>query len=316
MNSLSRRLSAVILCLVVSCAAVALITPSAAGAAASSPVCAAALYHQFDFWIGDWDVFDFGGSTKVAHARIDSILHGCVLHEDYRAVDGHEGQSFTIYDANRNAWHQTWVTSGGTLLEIDGGFRNGEMVLTGKNQKAETVRGVWQPASGGVRETAFKSADDGKTWGPWFDVLFRPVHESGRGDAEANHALDDDKKTVAALDAEYQDAVKRNDAATMDRILADDFVLVTSSGKTYTKSDLLDDAKSGRSTYEHQEDTDKTVRIWGDTAIVTAYLWEKGTEAGKPFEHKLWFSDVYRRTPTGWRYVFAQSAYRPSESKP
>jgi hypothetical protein len=48
----------------------------------------------------------------------------------------------------------------------------------------------------------------------------------------------DDKETVAALDSQYQEAVKRNDAATMDRILADDFVQVTSFGKIYAKPEL------------------------------------------------------------------------------
>jgi len=42
----------------------------------------------------------------------------------------------------------------------------------------------------------------------------------------SNSSIDDDKKTVAALDTEYQAAVKINDASTMHRILADDFVLV------------------------------------------------------------------------------------------
>lgn len=118
----------------------------------------------------------------------------------------------------------------------------------------------------------------------------------------------DDQKAVAALDTEYQAAVKRNDADTMDRILADDFVLVTGSGKTYSKADLVDDAKAGTTVYEHQEDTDQTVRVWGDTAVVTAKLWEKGTAKGKAFDHTLWFSDVYVRTPSGWRYVFGQSS--------
>ncbi len=48
-----------------------------------------------------------------------------------------------------------------------------------------------------------------------------------------------DEKAVAALDTEYQAAVKTNDVATMSRILADDFVLVTGLGKTYTKADLV-----------------------------------------------------------------------------
>jgi ketosteroid isomerase-like protein len=115
------------------------------------------------------------------------------------------------------------------------------------------------------------------------------------------------EKLIIDLDTQYQRAVKTNDVATMDRILADDFVLVTGLGKTYTKADLLKDAREG-TTYEHQEDTNQTVHVWGDTAVITALLWEKGVSGGKAFDKKLWFSDVYKLTPDGWRYVFAQSS--------
>lgn len=118
----------------------------------------------------------------------------------------------------------------------------------------------------------------------------------------------DDAKTLAALDTQYQAAVKSNDTATMDRILADDFVLVTGSGKSYTKSDLINDARSGQEVYEHNEELEQKVRVWGDTGIVTAKLWEKGTANGKPFGHTLWFSDTYVRTASGWRYVFGQAS--------
>lgn len=121
------------------------------------------------------------------------------------------------------------------------------------------------------------------------------------------------KKLVADLDTEYQLAVKNHDAATMDRILADDFVLVTGRGKTFTKADLLEETRHNVH-YERQEDSQQTVRVWGDMAVVTALLWAKGTQDGKPFDYKLWFSDVYRRTPSGWRYVFAQASIRlPAE---
>jgi ketosteroid isomerase-like protein len=116
----------------------------------------------------------------------------------------------------------------------------------------------------------------------------------------------DDSKIVAALDAEYQAAVKINDAATISRILADDFVLVTGSGKIYNKADMLKDARDSR--YEHNDEDVQTVRVWGDTAVVTARLWEKGATDGKPFEHRFWFSDSYVRTPAGWKYVFGQSS--------
>jgi ketosteroid isomerase-like protein len=117
-----------------------------------------------------------------------------------------------------------------------------------------------------------------------------------------------DEAAVAALDTEYQAAVAHNDAAAMDRLLADDFVLVTGKGKVYTKADLLNEARGGRTVYERQDDSAQKVRIWGNTAVITALLWAKGTEDGKPFEYKLWFSDTYVRTPAGWRYVFAQSS--------
>ena len=117
-----------------------------------------------------------------------------------------------------------------------------------------------------------------------------------------------DEKVVAALDAEYQAAVQRNDAATMDRILADDFVLVTGRGNVFTKANLLEEARAKKLIYEHQEDSQQRVRVWGDTAVVTALLWAKGTNQGKPFEYRLWFSDTYVRTPAGWRYVFGQAS--------
>ena len=126
------------------------------------------------------------------------------------------------------------------------------------------------------------------------------------GSAAASPA--DDEKDVAALDTQYQLAVKNNDSATMDRILADDFVLVTGRGRTSTKAELLKEAQSGAIVYEHQEDTEQRVRVWGDTAVVTALLWAKGTENGKAFEYKLWFSDTYVRTADGWRYVFGQAS--------
>ena len=119
-----------------------------------------------------------------------------------------------------------------------------------------------------------------------------------------------DAEIVAALDTEYQAAVGRNDADTMDRILADDFVLVLGNGTVYTKSDLINEARSGNIVYKQQIEVDNSqkVRVWGNTAVVTAKLWIKGTSARKDFDRKLWFSDTYVRTEKGWRYVFGQAS--------
>ena len=117
-----------------------------------------------------------------------------------------------------------------------------------------------------------------------------------------------DSATVAALDEQYQNAVKANDAATMARILAEDFVLVTGRGTTFSREDLLREARAATTTYERQDVETRTVRVWGDAAVVTALLWIKGIRAGAPIDYRLWFSDTYVRTPGGWRYVLGQAS--------
>jgi ketosteroid isomerase-like protein len=118
----------------------------------------------------------------------------------------------------------------------------------------------------------------------------------------------DDQKALAKLDADYQNAVEHNDTKTMALILADDFILVEGDGTISTKADLLKDAASGKTKYEHQVDAERTIRVWGDTAVVTAKLWAKGLEDGKQVDYNMWFSDTYIRTPTGWSYVFGQAS--------
>ena len=120
----------------------------------------------------------------------------------------------------------------------------------------------------------------------------------------------DDAKTVSELDTQYQAAVEANDTATMDHILADDFALVTGRGQVSSKADLLKQAREKQTIYEHQDEEagSQKVRVWGDTAVVTALLWIKGVQEGKPVDFKLWFSDTYCQTRQGWRYVFGQAS--------
>jgi ketosteroid isomerase-like protein len=118
----------------------------------------------------------------------------------------------------------------------------------------------------------------------------------------------EDRQLLADLDTRYQKAVEQNDAKTMAEILADDFVLVEGDGKRSTKADLVNDAKSGKTHYIRQDDRDRTVAVYGDTGIVTAKLRAKGIEDGVKVDYSQWFTDVYVRTPTGWRYAYAQAS--------
>ena len=117
-----------------------------------------------------------------------------------------------------------------------------------------------------------------------------------------------DAQMVAALDTVYRAALKANDIAIMDQILADDFVLVNDQGASLTKADLINEAREKRTIYEEEgvEEGTQNVRVWRDTAVVTELLKIKGTEDQPPF--KVWFSETYVRTPTGWRCVFGQAS--------
>ena len=107
-------------------------------AVAASPVlaaghapaaCSVSVYRQFDFFAGDWDTYDVQAPAKVvARNTVKVILDGCVLHEDYRQDDGLHGESYSLYDAARKVWHQSWVTNHGDLLLLDGGMQGNRMV--------------------------------------------------------------------------------------------------------------------------------------------------------------------------------------------
>jgi len=140
--------------------------------------CVAPEHHQFDFWAGDWDVSDVSKPDSIkARARVERILDGCALHELYEGSSGLTGESFSIYDASRRVWHQSWVTNRGQLLMIEGGMDGNRMILTGTDHTAGgagvLLRGIWVPIADGVRETAETSSDGGRTWLPLFDLLFR-----------------------------------------------------------------------------------------------------------------------------------------------
>ena len=121
----------------------------------------------------------------------------------------------------------------------------------------------------------------------------------------------EDEKAVFQLDVEYQQAIKVHDLATIKRIHADDMILVLGNGTVRTGAELEENARKRTRTYEKQDVIDGTrkVRVWGDTAVVTALLWLKGAGPdGAAFDYKLWFSDTYVRMDGRWRYAFGQAS--------
>jgi hypothetical protein len=157
----------------------------AASQAKPATSCASPAYRQFDFFAGDWDTYDLDAPSKVvARNQVTIILNGCVVQEDYRQDDGMHGESFSTYDASRKMWHQTWVTNRGKLLQLDGRLVGDRMILTATERTADgtssLLRGIWHSEGPAVRETAERSNDDGKTWKPVFDIVFRPHRQGAR----------------------------------------------------------------------------------------------------------------------------------------
>jgi hypothetical protein len=144
-------------------------------AGSASAACDSPAHRAFDFWVGQWQVKTSEGKVAGTN-RIQREYGGCVLHERYTTPRGYSGESFNIYDAPRKVWHQTWVDSDGLLLLLEGGIRDGKMVLEGQTVGADAKitkhRITWtQNRDGSVRQF-WESTDAQGAWIIAFDGLY------------------------------------------------------------------------------------------------------------------------------------------------
>ncbi|MDH5609914.1 MAG: hypothetical protein OEY56_10570 [Cyclobacteriaceae bacterium] len=108
--------------------AILLILYSAFLAAQATGPCSSGLHRQFDFWIGDWNVYDTLGNP-VGESRIEYLEDGCVLGERWIGRQGYTGRSLNYVSGKDTAWHQLWVDNQGGQLQLSGGIRANTMVL-------------------------------------------------------------------------------------------------------------------------------------------------------------------------------------------
>ena len=141
------------------------------------PACTAPVHKQFDFWAGDWNVFNVQGK-QIGSNRISPVSGGCALLEEWQAANGPGGKSINFYDAADGQWHQVWVGGDGTVLRIAGSLKDGAMQLTGADRKTPkgTVRDriTWTPQPDGAVEQRWDlSTDGGATWTTGFVGYYR-----------------------------------------------------------------------------------------------------------------------------------------------
>jgi ketosteroid isomerase-like protein len=86
---------------------------------------------------------------------------------------------------------------------------------------------------------------------------------------------------VLRLEKEFSQAIVKNDAEAVGRFLADDWIIIDPDGGIIDKERFLGVIKSGALTHEMMESDDTRVRIYGNTAIVTALTVTKGKFGGK-----------------------------------
>ena len=139
--------------------------------------CTNAFYHQFDFWIGSWDVrspSDAAAGTNVITPAVD----GCALLENWADVDGNRGRSLNVFDWTTRRWTQFWMQSNGLNLRLEGDKSGRSLSMAGAQPRAfggpEFVdRITWTDVSPTlVRQYGDGSADGGATWEPAFDLNY------------------------------------------------------------------------------------------------------------------------------------------------
>ncbi|WP_299245562.1 hypothetical protein [uncultured Aquimarina sp.] len=137
-------------------------------------------YAEFNFWIGEWNVYKHNTDTIVGKSKIEAIIDDKVIKETYHSTTSkYHGTSLNKYNPRTNQWEQFWVDNSGLTLHIQGNIKDGKMVL--QNQ-VDTEKGTlsnkisWQKnPDNTVRQTWLQSTDKGKSWKVVFDGDYKSI---------------------------------------------------------------------------------------------------------------------------------------------
>jgi tetratricopeptide (TPR) repeat protein len=139
------------------------------------PCAAAAEYRQFDYWLGEWDVFS--GGQKIARSSIQAILDDCVVFENYATLDGrYAGKSLNIWIPAKKQWEQRYMDTTGGSHEWIGALDGDHLVFTYNYEQngVKTMQRMSYLKEGAdqVRQKIDVSTDEGKTWNVSYDGLY------------------------------------------------------------------------------------------------------------------------------------------------
>ena len=104
----------------------------------------------------------------------------------------------------------------------------------------------------------------------------------------------------------FVDAIAKNDLEAIERFVTDDWIIINADGGIIDRERFLGVIKSGTLTHEMMESDDMRVRVYGDSAVVSALTRSKGKFMGQEFTTHERSTDVFVRRDGQWRCVLTQ----------
>jgi len=114
------------------------------------------------------------------------------------------------------------------------------------------------------------------------------------------------EEELLKLEKQFAAAIVKNDPEAIERFVADDWIIINADGGIIDKERFLGVIKSGALTHETMESDEIRVRIYGESAVVTALARSKGKFMGQDFSTRERATDVFVRHEGQWRCVLSQ----------
>lgn len=110
------------------------------------------------------------------------------------------------------------------------------------------------------------------------------------------------------MDAAWNEWRVEGNVDRLANLLADDWLLTHSDGRTQTKSEYLDELGSRSRTNQAIANEDVALRVYGHTAVVTGVSVQSGVSDGKPWSGRFRFTRVWVQFDKQWKMVSSHSS--------
>ena len=115
------------------------------------------------------------------------------------------------------------------------------------------------------------------------------------------------------LERAFADAISKNDLESIGRIVADDWIIVDPNGEIVDRTRFFEVIKSGALTHDMMESEDFRVRVYGESAVVTAITSTKGKFMGQEFSTRERATDVFVKREERWQCVLTHLTRLPEK---